>query len=116
MSKKLREQFEKETGDSAYSQGFQHKLYNEKYVEWLEQRLEAGQHETIVIPFQSETDAINWVWENMPMAVKPTSRSKKHWIHPYKSKHCRRQIANCIGEKLWDRSRLKLKLGDKIRK
>ena len=48
MSKKLREQFEKETGDSAYSQGFQHKLYNEKYVEWLEQRIEAGQVNEVV--------------------------------------------------------------------
>jgi len=44
----LREEFERETGSNAYSQGFQHKLYNEKYVEWLEQRLDAGQHETIV--------------------------------------------------------------------
>lgn len=35
----LREQFEKETGNSAYSQGFQHKLYNEKYVEWLEEKI-----------------------------------------------------------------------------
>ena len=45
----LREQFEKETGNSAYSQGFQHKLYNEKYVEWLEQRLDAGQDENVVM-------------------------------------------------------------------
>jgi len=72
--------------------------------------LKAGHGDTIAMPFDSETDAINWVWENMPMAVKPTNRSKKHWIHPYKSKHCRRQIANHIGEKLYDQSRSKLKL------
>ena len=82
---------------------------------YAKQEVGAVQHETIVMPFKSETEAVNWVWGNMPMAVKPTSRSKKHWIYPYKSQHCRRQIANSIGEKLWNRSRYKLKLGDKVR-
>jgi len=82
----------------------------EQIKDLLEQRQESDHVDTIAIPFDSEADAINWVWENMPMAVKPTNRSKKHWIHPYRSKHCRRQIANHIGEKLYDQSRSKLKL------
>ena len=110
---KLQEQFEDETGMVAFGRGIDCKIYSDAYVEWLEAK--AVQQETIVMPFKSEAEAVNWVWENMPMAVKPTSRSKKHWIHPYKSKHCRRQIANSIGEKLWNRSRYKLKLGDKVR-
>lgn len=47
----LREQFEKETGD-LWNYNTDPRLddaINKKYVEWLEQRLEAGQHETIVM-------------------------------------------------------------------
>ena len=40
MSKKLRELYEKETGYPAFSNGFKSILFNNKYVEWLEQRQE----------------------------------------------------------------------------
>ena len=44
MSKKLREQFEEETGNNHITEVMGR--YNPVYVEWLEQRQEAAQHET----------------------------------------------------------------------
>lgn len=48
MSKKLREQFEKETGKSFRVWNDPH-LFSNNYVEWLEQSLKTGQVDAIVI-------------------------------------------------------------------
>ena len=48
----LREQFEKETGiDHFYGTH-----YTDQYVEWLEQRIESGQVDTIVMPDDAPTN------------------------------------------------------------
>jgi len=78
----LREEFEKETGSNAYSQGFQHKLYNEKYVEWLEQRLDAGQHETVVNALTSRKH--HWINESRRLVIEePGSHEQKDATHMY---------------------------------
>ena len=59
MSEKLRKQFEEETGLIAQIDG----SYNRTYTQWLEdeleQRLEAGQHETIVMPIEDNFNGDN---------------------------------------------------------
>jgi len=53
MSKKLREQFVKETGKSPADWEMDSPVFHPKYVEWLEAK--AGQHEPIVMP-QNESE------------------------------------------------------------
>ena len=61
----IRKQFEQETHSQSHDVCISGNFYNEKYVEWLEQRLEAGQVDTIVmrrdeIPVGSIRRLLHW--------------------------------------------------------
>jgi len=53
----FRSQFEKETGNNHITEVMGR--YNPVYVEWLEQLLQAGQHETIVVCPECESKDIS---------------------------------------------------------
>lgn len=74
MSKKLREQFEKEKHEEAGYMCISGFMPNQNYLNWLEEK--AGQHETIVkYPKHNSTEMINYL---LVTALRSLDKEKRH--------------------------------------
>jgi hypothetical protein len=51
--------------------------------------------------FESEDEAITWLYMNVPLAIEPTKKAKTFLVFPFTSAHAHKQVVEHLGEQLF---------------
>ena len=51
--------------------------------------------------FNSEEEAVAWLYMNVPLAIEPTKKAKTFLVFPFTSAHAHKQVVEHLGKQLF---------------